>query len=143
MTFETLKSDWAIWLALVLLLIAAVPVARQLFRGSSPGQLRDVVANLRKQRKELHKATADVDKAEKLVRKLTARADKVKPRVLQEARDTLEDKRALLKIAKDQIMVAENHVRRVIHEEYSPQRHDELRERFLPSDGKDKRPFSF
>ena len=50
---------------------------------------------------------------------------------------------ALAKIADDQQLIAMNHVRRIIHDEFPPKQHDKMRARYLPDDIKDKRPFSF
>jgi hypothetical protein len=62
---------------------------------------------------------------------------------LQEAKDAVDDANALQKILNDKVMVTENHVRRVIHDEFPPTEHDRLRRKYLPQDIKDERPFSF
>ena len=98
---------------------------------------------MRKARKELRKALRAQQKAEKRVQKLVQRAERVKPRVLQEAREAFEDAKALQKILHDKVMVTENHVRRVIYDEFPPTQHDRLRRKHLPQDIEDNRPFSF
>ena len=75
--------------------------------------------------------------------KLDANAGKVKPRLLQEAKDALQDARALEKIAGDKVLIAANHVRRVIHEEFPPSRQQKLRARYLPGEEQNEGPFSF
>ena len=64
------------------------------------------------------------------------------PRSIAEAAGALEDARALQKIAEDQLLIARNHVRKIILEEYPPQRHEALRQRFLPADEGDSKPFT-
>jgi hypothetical protein len=41
------------------------------------------------------------------------------------------------------VLIAENHVRKIIVEEFPPRLHERLRERYLPGEGADSRPFSF
>ena len=50
---------------------------------------------------------------------------------------------ALLKIASDQVLIAENHVRKIIVVEFPPKHHERLRRRYLPGEGDDGKPFSF
>lgn len=71
------------------------------------------------------------------------RAARVKPRVLQEAKEAVEDARAMTGILNDKLMVAENNVRRVILDEFPPVRHERMRDKYLPQDEKDTRPTSF
>ena len=83
--------------------------------------------------------TSAVDRLEKLER----RKEKVRPRVLQEAREAVEDARALEKIMDDRSQVTMNHLRRVIFEEFPPASHERMRAKYLPQDVEDGRPFSF
>jgi len=55
----------------------------------------------------------------------------------------VEDAKMLAKIANDKVLIAENHVRRVIHEEYPPVKQERLRKKYLPAQAADKRRFSF
>ena len=142
MDIEALKSDWAIWLALVSLIVALVMLIPHLLKRTSRSKLNVVLASLKQVRKDHRKSLRALGKAEKRVRKLMARAERVKPRVMQEAKDAAEDGTALTRILKDKVMVAENHVRRVIHEEFPPARHDRMREKYLAQDEQDKRPIS-
>lgn len=143
MNFESLQSDWAIWLALGAILIAIVTLLPKLLRMTSRSKLKRVAADLKAAQKELRKVARKAQKAEAKVRKLMARADRVKPRVLQEAKEAFEDAQALAKILHDKVLVAEAHVRRIIHDEFPPAEHDRMREKHLPQEVKDKRPFSF
>ena len=74
---------------------------------------------------------------------LAGRSESVKPSRLQAARDALEDAEALRKIAADQVLIAENHVRRIIVEEFPPKHHEQMRKRCLPGESDNGRPFTF
>lgn len=143
MDIEALKSDWAIWLAIVSLIVALVMLIPHLLKRTSRSKLKVVLASLKQVRKDHRKSLRALEKAEKRVRKLMARAERVKPRVMQEAKEAAEDGTALTRILKDKVMVAENHVRRVIHEEFPPVMQEQLRNKYLAQDEKDKRPVSF
>jgi hypothetical protein len=113
------------------------------FRNSARGQLRRMRRSLERERARLRKATAVVSEAERHKSRLSQHAERVKPRLLNEASEALEDARALARIAGDRVLVAENHLRRVILEEFPPARHERLRSRYLPDGAADKRPFTF
>ncbi len=140
---ESLQSNWAIWLASAMLLIAAVGIIPELLRRTSRGKLNRVFADVKAARKELRKSTRAAKKAEKKYERLLARADRVKPRVLQEAKESVEDAKALAKILNDKVIVAETHVRRIIYDEFPPEKHERMRAKYLPQDIIDNRPFSF
>lgn len=143
MNLETLQSDWAIWLALAAILVALVAITPRLLQRTSKAKLKRVVSDMQKARKDLRKTIRATRKREKKLRKLQQRAERVKPRVLQEAQEAVADAHALQKILDDKVMVTENHVRRVIHDEFPPAEHDRLRRKYLPQDIKEGRPFSF
>ena len=88
-------------------------------------------------------AVRAVNKEERRYEKLVSRANTVKPRVVEEAKGVLADARALAKIAEDRQLVTANQVRKIIFEEFPPKMHDRLRQRYLPQDAEDDRPFSF
>ena len=140
---ENLQANWAVWLALAAVMIAIVAIAPRLLRRTSSAKLKRVVDDMRKARKDLKKCLRTTKKAEKKLESMAKRAERVKPRLLQEAKEAVEDARALQKILNDKVLVTENHVRRVIYDEYPPKLHDRLRKKFLPQDIEDKRPFSF
>ena len=143
MNATELTENWALWAAAVPGLIVIVSVGRYLLRRTAGGRLRQVLKKQRQATKTVAKAHKLRAKAEARVRKLDARAQKVKPRILQEAREALEDALALQKIADDNALVQANHVRRVIFEEFPPARHEKLRAKYLPQDVEDGRPFTF
>jgi len=143
MDWNLLKSNWALLIAAVLGAIILMIVVVQLVQRSAGGQLRATVRALAQARQDEAKALKSVEKAERIARRLHEKADRAKPRHLQEAKDALGDARALAKIANDKVLIAQNHVRRVIYEEYPPARQEALREKYLPPQERDKRPFSF
>lgn len=143
MDLNVLKSNWALVAAAVIGVIIALIVLSQLIRRSAAGQLRKTAQALKRARKDEAKALKAVAKAERNARRLHEKADIVKPRHLQEAKDTLGDAKALAKIANDKVLIAANHVRRVIFEEYPPRKQEMLRKKYLQSEEPDKRPFSF
>ena len=143
MDMELLLQNWGLAVAVVLLLGVAMFIIVALVRRSAWGQLRQTTVDC-KARRTAHKAALSAaNKAEKKLAGLLSLAATVKPRRLQEAKDRLEDTRALAKIADDQFMIARNHVRRVILEEYPPRKHEQLRRKYLPDDQSDGKPFSF
>jgi len=143
MNTESLQSDWAIWLALASLVIGLALIIPILLKQTSRSKLNKVLSDLKDTQKELRKSARVAEKAEKKLQKMQANIDRVKPRELQEAKDAVDDSKALAKILSDKMMVAQNHVRRVIHDEFPPSKHDRMRAKYLPQDIKDERPFQF
>jgi hypothetical protein len=143
MNIEWLQQNWGLVVAGVLVLIVATIVTAALIRRSAGGQLRSTLAILDARTTEQEAAHSLARKTETKLTALQARSGKVKPRVIDELSGLLSDKQALAKIADDQLLIAKNHVRRVIHDEFPPNQHDKMRARYLPDDIKNKRPFSF
>lgn len=143
MNADFFSNNWALLLAAVPAFVVVVSVIRQLAIQSGPGQLRSVLADHRSAMKAFDIARAQKAKAERRAEKLNAKAEQTKPRLLQEATDSARDAKSLEKIAADKVLVTANHVRRVIHDEFPPTRHEELRARYLPDDVEEGRPFSF
>jgi peptidoglycan hydrolase CwlO-like protein len=143
MNIESLQSDWAIWLALASLVIAIVLIIPILLKQTARSKLNKVLSDLKETQKELHKTARVSNKTEKKLQKMLANIELVKPRELQEAKDSVDDSKALTKILSDKMMVAQNHVRRVIHDEFPPAKHDRMRAKYLPQDVKEDRPFQF
>lgn len=143
MTVETLRQNWALFVALALLLVVGLVVSMTVYRRSGRAQLMRTLKDLRAAQRRQASTQKSVAQAERRLAKLEARAAEVKPRTLEEARGSLADARALNKIADDQVLIAANHVRRIILEEYPPASHEALRARYLPTEAPDRRPFSF
>lgn len=138
-----LANNWALGLAGFFVSLAAFVILAMIMRRSARGQLRTVRAELRKALKQQRKAARVSAKTHRQLLKLDENIANVKPRVLQEAKDALQDARALEKIAGDKVLVAANHVRRVIHEEFPPSKQQQLRNRYLPGEEQNEGPFSF
>jgi len=143
MNIDLLLQNWGLIVAGILVLIVATIVIAALIRRSAGGQLRRALTDLDVCRREQEAAHSIAEKSETRLAALQSRLDKVKPRVVEELKGLLSDKQALAKIADDQVLIAKNHVRRVIHDEFPPNQHDKMRARYLPDDVEDKRPFSF
>ena len=143
MHWNILKSNWALLAAVGIGLIVALIVSAQLIERSAWGQLRETRRSLAKARQDEASVLKALEKAERITKRLHKQAERAKPRHVQEAREAVEDARALAKIAYDKVLIAENHVRRVIHEEYPPVKQERLTKKYLPEHGSDKRPFSF
>lgn len=143
MDTQWLRENWALAIALVVMLSVAVLALLQAMRSSGRGQLRRARRDLGDKRRTLRRATAAVAAAQRKGERLQARADKVAPRHLEEARGELADARALAKIAHEQVLIAENHIRRIIVEEFPPAKQARLRARYRVDHHPDKKPFTF
>ena len=137
MNMATLSSNWALILAVVPALIAIVLISRFLISRTASGQLRSVLKGYRSAQKELSVAQKMSKKTAARLEKLVSKAGKTVPRVLQESKEAAEDAKLLQKNAHDRVLVAANHVRRVIHEEFPPASQQKLRSKYLPQDGND------
>lgn len=143
MSVDWLRQNWGLAAAVVLIALVLVITSHAVYRRSAGGQLAAAARRLRLARREHAKAAARVAGMEARVQKLAAKSQSVKPRVLTEAREALQDARALAKISHDKVLIAANHVRKVIYQEYPPARHDALRRKYLPDDKPDGKPFTF
>ena len=92
-------------------------VIYRVYQESTQGRLQGAVMRLRKRESEARVASKVVDKSAARLDRLRAKAESVKPRHGKEAAEALEDARALHKIADDQVLIAQNHVRKIILEE--------------------------
>jgi septal ring factor EnvC (AmiA/AmiB activator) len=143
MNDNVLLTHWALIAAILLAAVVLVIVAHVLFRRSAYGQLRRVRADLARALRLQQKAATRTAAAEKKLRRLGAKSETTKPRLLSEAKELHADALSLEKIANDKVLIAINHVRRIIHEEFPPARQQRMREKYLPSETGVKRPFSF
>jgi uncharacterized protein HemX len=131
MSIELLAKNWALVAASVLGTGILLFVLFRVFQDSSRGRLNAAVGTLKKREREARAARRSVDKAAGKLERLRSKAESVKPRHAQEVSESLEDARALLKIADDQVLVARNHVRKAIVEDYPPKRHEAMRDKYL------------
>lgn len=138
-----IKANWALAIAVVIGIVIACLAAAHAYRGSARGQLRQVRKVLAAERRKQRRAGARVLEAQQRKARLEQRAERVRPRALREAVEALADAKALEKIAADRVAIAENHVRRVIFEEFPPARHERLAARYLPERPAADKPFTF
>ena len=143
MTMEILQRYWALVGASVLMTSVALMLAYRAFAASARSQLLRSVRMHQARCNAANKARGVAQKAAAKLQKLRSKRDSAKPRHVQEGAEALEDARALVKIAEDQVLIAANHVRKLILEEFPPKRHASLRAKYLPEDQPDKKPFTF
>ena len=143
MTVDFVTRNWSLVIGSVLLTAIALFVLFRLYTDSARGQLGAQVRALRMRYQDVDKARHMLTRAESRLQKLEGDAASVKPRHVEEAREAVADARALLKIAGDQVLIAENHVRKTIVEEFPPNRQEALRGRFLRSEEEQGKPFTF
>ncbi len=143
MNADLFADHWALILAIVPAAVALILVLKSLMSRTAGGQLRRVLGEYRKAEKAMELSTKRVAKAVRRVEKMTSNSGTVRPRLLQEAGEAAEDARALAKIASDKAQIAANHVRKVIHEEFPPAKQKRLRQKYLPQDEADGRPYTF
>lgn len=142
MLLEYLAKYWALVAASVLGTGVMLFVAFRAYQDSAKGRLQAKARQLRVREQGAWAARKAVDKAVACLDRLRAKADSARPRRVQEASEALEDARALQKIADDQVLIARNHVRKIILEEYPPKRHEAMRTRYLGQDAGDQKPFT-
>ncbi len=143
MTLAELQQHWALFGAAAVGAAVLLFAAWRAWLDSSRGRLRAARRRLLQKRREAAKCRRARERVKAKLEGLVGRSESVKPVRLQEARDALQDAEALLKIARDQVLIAENHVRKIIVEEFPPKHHERLRRRCLPGESEDGKPFSF
>ena len=143
MTIELLQRHWALAAATILAAAIVLFAAWRAWLDSPRGRLHLA-------RRRLHEKELEARRQQKRLARLSAqleslrrKADAVKPIRLQETTEAVQDAETLLKIADDQVLIAGNHVRKLIVEEFPPKRHDRMRSKYLPGEQKDDKPFSF
>ena len=135
MDMKLVEAYWAPGLAGLLVAAVALIAAVRLWRLSARGRLAAANRVLRQRCRQAAQSGAAVARAQARVGRLEQKSHSVKPRLLEEARGTLADARALAKIADDRVLIARNRLRHVILEEFPPGRHEALRRRYLGDDG--------
>jgi hypothetical protein len=106
-------------------------LSSRLYEQSAQGRLGVEARELRKLQREAVTAEQTLVAAEQRLATLREQADSVKPRALSEAEEGVQDARAMQKIIGDQILRAKKRVGDVILEEFSPNRQDVLRTKYL------------
>ncbi|MEX0976456.1 MAG: hypothetical protein WDZ50_05105 [Woeseia sp.] len=143
MTIDGWQEYWALLLGAFIAMCLAIAVLAHWFVSTAYRRLRRAQKALRAKRTEFNKAASVVAAAERKAKRLHDRADQAKPRHLLEADEALADARALAKIAHDQVLIAENLLRRIIVEEYPPAKQARLRVKYGVHEVPDTRPFTF
>ena len=96
------------------------------------GRLNRQSRELRHVRYELQQAEKLAKKANRTYAKLKQQSERVKPDMLRKAEVMAEDRKIMLKHAKDKVMAAQNHVRNVVLNEYPPVYQESLLRKYLP-----------
>jgi len=131
MTMQLITQNWALVAASILGLAILLFVLYRLYEASPRGRLSAHVAVLRKHKHAVTQAETRLATASEQLSALRSKADAIKPRLLSEAEEAIQDARSLRKIAGDQVLRAQTRVREVILEEFPPKRHDGLRHKYL------------
>ena len=134
MTFDLIIHNWALVVAGILASGILMFVLVRLYRESDRGQLGNRVRVLQGSYKEVARAQKGLDKASERLDELRKKASTVKPRLVEEAGETVEDALLLLNNANDEVLIAEKNVRELILDEYPPEQHEALRQKYLATD---------
>ncbi len=131
MSVEFLIRNWALVAASILATGILMFVLVRLYRESDRGQLGNRVRALQGRYKEVARAQKGLDKASERLDELRKKASTVKPRHVEEAGEAVEDALLLINNANDQVLIAEKNVRELILDEYPPEQHEALRQKYL------------
>ena len=131
MTSDFIIRNWALFGASILGFGILFFVLTQLYRESAQGRLATEASELRKLMREAKAADKRLAAAEARLATLQRDAETVRPRVLSEAEEAVQDARSMQKITGDQVLRAKKRVGDVILEEFAPNRQDGLRTRYL------------
>lgn len=143
MNGDAFLQNWALWLAILPAVLVLMSVAADAWRRTARGQLAKRRGDYRRAARLAADARKNHDRACRRVERLERQASRTRPSVLEEARAVCSDSKTLAGIADDRVQVAANQLRKVICEEFPPDRQESLRNKFLPGEGVDRRPFSF
>lgn len=141
--FAGLEEYWALAVASVLITALALQALWRMHSRSPRALLRRALHELDDKRRQRAAALRRARSARRRCESLETRSRSIRPVKLAEARDGLSDAEALLKIAHDQVLVAENHVRRVIVDQFPPNRQEKLRLRYRVDAAASNKPFTF
>lgn len=105
---------------------------------------------LNRQRRELRHRLYELARAERSAQaaarrfsKLQRNASNVEPMKLDEAEAQAKDMQTMLGHARDKVMVAQNHLRRIILDHYPPARQEKMLRKYVPQQAGKALPFSF
>jgi hypothetical protein len=131
MTIDLLIRNWALVMSSVLATAILLFVLFRLYQSSPRGRLAATAAELQKLQSEAKGAELRLERAEKRLASLRSKADTTKPKLLSEAEEAVQDAKSLQDITADQILRAKKLLGDVIVEEFSPNRQDVLRDKYL------------
>ncbi len=131
MSVEFLIRNWALVAASILATGILLFVLVRLYRESDRGQLGNRVRALQDRYKAVARAQKGLDKASERLDGLRENAPTVKPRHVEEAGEAVEDALLLINNANDHVLIAEKNVRELILDEYPPEQHEALRQKYL------------
>ena len=143
MTPDLLQQHWALIIAGCVGAAVLLFVVWRAWLDSPRGRLYRARNQLRAKIREARKHWRAGGRATVRLDRLVTKSDSVRPRRLEEATGAVRDAEALLKIANDQVLIAENHVRKIIVEEFPPKHHERMRRKYLPGERGDGKPFTF
>lgn len=131
MTIDILIRNWALVISSVLATAILLFVLFRLYQSSPRGRLAATAAELQKLQYEAKGAELRLERAEKRLASLRSKAHTTKPKLLSEAEEAVQDAKSLQDITADQILRAKKLLGDVIVEEFSPNRQDVLRDKYL------------
>jgi hypothetical protein len=140
---DLVLENWALVAASVIITALVLQALFVLGSRTPRAMLRRAWGELQAKRHDAAKALRRANRARRQCERLEGRSQSVRPIKLEESRAALSDNEALLNIARDRVLVAENHVRRVIVEHFPPTKHDKLRARYRLGDVPGEKPFTF
>ena len=143
MTVDVLQQHWALFVAGIVGTAVLLFAGLRAWLDSARGRLHAARRHLRERQVAAQRQRRRLAKLSARLETLQKRAASVKPIRLQEATEAVQDGAALLKIANDQRLIAENRVRKIIVEEFPPKDHERMRSRFLKDEREDGKPFTF
>ena len=143
MTTDLLQQHWALLIAGSLGAAVLLFALWRAWLDSPRGRLQQARHRLRDAGRESRRQRKRLAQLSERLQGLQRKAESVKPIRLQETAEAVQDAEALLKIASDQVLIAENHVRKIIVEEFPPKDHERMRSKYLPGERRHGKPFTF
>lgn len=131
MTLDFAIRHWALIVASVLGAGVLLFVLGRLYADSARGRLHYLSRQLRRQKRVALRAERKYERARQRFAGLKRREQTVKPMLLNAADEAMQDARMLQQLADDLVLVAQRKLRDLIIEEFPPNRHDRLRNRYL------------
>lgn len=119
-----------LYIGLGIFLIIAVGVVLPNIMPTPRGRLNRQRRELRHRHFEYQQAENTADKAGREFAKLKSRAENVQPKQLREAEGRAADMKIMLGHANDKVLVAQNHVRRILLDEFPPAVHQQLLKKY-------------